>query len=280
MNDFAFELNDLRIEISFKSLSELRNLLSFCQQNNLLKLNLPCKNYLKKEFLLTSIKISREEYPDFNIIPHYSVAHQFSRNSKDTQKDLIQFIKFVEGLGCKEILLISGSQKKATLDSVKALNNIKNTPLYKDNVFFGVAFNPYLPEKLFEEELNRLKLKINSGLVSSIWFQFGTDFELLERRISLLENIISNCLYGNTTNPNIFLYGSIFIPSKMFLARFKFRPWKGVYCSPQFLESVDFANEIVVRILSVYKKYNIYPIVESNISTDSELKSLKNLVKL
>ena len=48
MNEDIFELTSIRIEISFKSFDELRHRLSFCQNNNIYKINIPCKNNLKK----------------------------------------------------------------------------------------------------------------------------------------------------------------------------------------------------------------------------------------
>ena len=38
---------------------------------------------------------------------------------------------------------------------------------------------------------------------------------------------------------NINLFGSLLIPSKQFIARFKFRPWKGVHISEKFICSLD-----------------------------------------
>ena len=52
MIDILFNLNNIRIEISFKSFDELRKILSFYQRNNLYKINIPCKNSLKKDFLI------------------------------------------------------------------------------------------------------------------------------------------------------------------------------------------------------------------------------------
>ena len=69
------------------------------------------------------------------------------------------------------------------------------------------------------------------------------------------------------------LFGSILIPSKQFLTRFKFRPWKGVYCSNEFLESVCFANKIIIEILKTYRHYNICPVIETNITTEDHLKN-------
>tara|TARA_B100000945_G_scaffold131247_1_gene104748 strand:+ start:71 stop:916 length:846 start_codon:yes stop_codon:yes gene_type:complete len=277
MKDLLFNLNQIRIEISFKSYDELLRILSFYQRNDINKINIPCKNSLKKDFLLNSIRISKEEFPSIDIIPHFSILHEFRRNRLNTQDALIKFLQVVKYLGCKEALLVSGSQKRSTLDSVSTLSFLKDNPLfYSEDFSIGVAFNPYLPSLLFEEEIIRLKKKLQSGLVGSIWIQFGTDYKLLNERIKMLKNIIDISIKKNSTKSNINLFGSILIPSKQFLARFKYRPWKGVYCSGEFLNSVDYANNLVKIILSTYKQNNIYPIIENSISKDDHLEILKN----
>ena len=277
MKDLLFNLNQIRIEISFKSSDELLKILSFYQRNDINKINIPCKNSLKKDFLLNSIRISKEEFPSIDIIPHFSILHEFRRNRLNTQDALIKFLQVVKCLGCKEALLVSGSQKRSTLDSVSTLSFLKDNPLfYSEDFSIGVAFNPYLPSLLFEEEIIRLKKKLQSGLVGSIWIQFGTDYKLLNERIKMLKNIIDISIKKNSTKSNINLFGSILIPSKQFLARFKYRPWKGVYCSGEFLNSVDYANNLVKIILSTYKQNNIYPIIENSISKDDHLEILKN----
>ena len=276
MEDTLFNLNKIRIEIYFKTFDELRKILSFYQSNNLNKINIPCKNNLKKDFLLESIKISKEEFPTIDIIPHFSILHEFKRNSANTQASFINFLHAVKYLGCKQVLLVSGSQKRSTLDSIKALSVIKdNTLFYNQDFSIGVAFNPYLQGCMFDEEILRLEKKLQSGLVSSIWIQFGTDYNLLKSRIEVLSNIISSTIKKSSKSSEMMLFGSILIPSRQFLARFKYRPWKGVYCSSDFLASVDFANNIVIKLLETYKHYNICPIIETNISTDDQLKKLK-----
>ena len=281
MSDILFNLNNIRIEISFKSFEELRNILSFYNSNNLHKINIPCKNNLKKEFLLNSIKISREEFPSMDIIPHFSILHEFKRNRLNTEDSFIRFLDFVKYLGCKEVLLVSGSQKRSTLDSVSALSYLKDSSLYYDSDFsIGVAFNPYLPIPLFDQEVERLEKKLKSGLVSSIWFQFGTDYKLLISRIDIVKNIISSTKINYPNISNIMLFGSILVPSKQFLSRFKYRPWKGVYCSREFLDSLELANNLIKKILITYKHYEITPIIESSISSLEHLKKLKNTLVL
>ncbi|WP_269616831.1 hypothetical protein [Prochlorococcus marinus] len=281
MKDNLFHLSDIRIEISFKSFDELRKILYFYQRNNLYKINIPCKNSLKKDFLLESIRISKEEFPNIDIIPHFSILHEFKRDRINTQDSFLNFLKTVKTLGCEQILLVSGSQKRSTLDSVYALSMLKDNPLcFNQDISIGVAFNPYLPGFLFDEELLRLEKKLQSGLVGSIWIQFGTDYKLLTSRIKILKNIISSTMKNNSKISNIILFGSILIPSKQFLARFKFRPWKGVYCSSEFLESVDLANKLISQLLLTYKDYNICPIIETNISKDDHLNRLRKTLIL
>ena len=279
MKDILFNLNNIRIEISFKSFDELREILSFYQKNNLYKINIPCKNSLKKDFLLEAIKIAREEFPNIDIIPHFSILHEFKRNRIKTQSSFYNFLQFIKNLGCKEILLVSGSQKRSTLDSVSALEMLKTNNFCSNNdIFIGVAFNPYLQGFMFEQEILRLEKKIESGLVRSIWFQFGSDYNLLKSRMQIIHNTISKAKHKDSKISKIKFFGSILIPSKQFLARFKFRPWKGVYCSDEFLESVDNANEQTIKLLQTYKEYEIYPVIETNTSTEYYLNNLKALL--
>ena len=279
MNENIFNLNNTRIEISFKSIDELRLLLSFYEKNNLYKINIPCKNNLKKEFLLNSIKIAREEFPALDVIPHFSILHEFKRNRINTLNSFIEFIKSVKSLGCNEVLLVSGSQKRSTLDSVSTLNHLKDNTFFSNSDFsIGVAFNPYLSSVLFEEEISKLEKKLQSGIVKSIWIQFGSDSKLLESRIDILKKLISLSDKAHSKKSNIILFGSILIPSKQLLARFKYRPWKGVYCSNEFLESVDFARNFIIKLLITYKKHGICPIIETDVSTIDKLNSLKSIL--
>ncbi len=79
----------------------------------------------------------------------------------------------------------------------------------------------------------------------------------------------------NSKIHNIILFGSIFIPTRQFLSTFKFRPWKGVYISNGFLESLDIANNLILNLLKTYKHYRIFPIIETKILTEDHLKQLK-----
>ena len=127
--EFLFDLNNIRIEISFKTHDELRKILLFYQRNNIYKINIPCKNSLKKDFLLEAIKITKDEFPKIDIIPHFSILHEFKRNMINTQDSLVNFIEAVKYYGCKHVLLVSGSQKRVSMDSVSALCMLKDLSL-------------------------------------------------------------------------------------------------------------------------------------------------------
>ena len=280
MKDILFDLNNIRFEISFKSFDELRQILNFYQRNDLYNINIPCKNSLRRDFLLNSIKISREEFPNIDIIPHFSILHEFRKNSLKTKNYLNEFLQVVKYLGCNQVLLVSGSRKRITLDSVSALNSFKENPLFSNSDFsIGVAFNPYLPLKIFDEEIIRLEKKLKSGLVTSIWIQFGTDITLLESRLKILKSLVLSSIKTNARLLDIRFFGSIFIPSKQFLTRFKYRPWKGIYCSREFLESVDLANNLVKKLLETYIQNRICPVIETKISNEDQLKSLNYLLQ-
>ena len=73
-------------------------------------------------------------------------------------------------------------------------------------------------------ERERIKKKFSSRLTKSIWLLFGTDIKLLEKEINFLkESVLNNSSHSKDKNVKIF--GSLLIPSKEFISRFKFRPW-------------------------------------------------------
>ena len=67
------------------------------------------------------------------------------------------------------------------------------------------------------------------------------------------------------------LFGSLFIPSKQFIARFKFRPWKEVYISEKCLYALDNFFDFTNDLVSFYKKNNITPLIESDFSSSEKL---------
>ena len=75
------------------------------------------------------------------------------------------------------------------------------------------------------------------------------------------------------------LFGSLFIPSKQFIARFKFRPWKEVHISEKFLYSLENFFGFTRDLVSFYKKNNITPVIESDFTSLERLDAVYSFLE-
>ena len=263
-------ISNLRFELSFKNISQLENKLNFCKLNNIKNINIPCKGLIKKELFNSTIKYISKNFNEFNVTYHYSLYHQYSKNKNKTYQDFLDFVKSSQTNRNYEILLVSGSNKKKNFDSIDALACLQKEKNLK--VKLGIAFNPYL-KKYYDvpSERERLESKISSGLINSIWFQYGTDIEVIKNEVSHLEKVVES--------KKLNLFGSLLIPSKQFIARFKFRPWKGVHISEKYLNSLDDFYNFTRDLVCFYKNNNITPVIETDFSTSEKLSSVHRFIK-
>ena len=270
-------INNLRFELSFKDIFQLEEKLKFCISNNINKINIPCKGVIKKEFLNQIIEYIGENYKDLDVIYHYSLYHQYTKNRNISYVEFLNFIEKCNFYKNNEILLISGSNKKKNFEVLDVLKNIKNEKSLEN--YFGIAYNPYL-ENYFglPGEKLRLKKKFSTGLTKSIWLQFGTDIKLLESEINFLKSFMNNSY--KSCNQNVKLYGSLLIPSKQFISRFKFRPWKGVYISNKYLNSLENFNSFTKDLIQIYIDNNICPVIETEFSSLNKLENIKTLLEI
>ena len=261
---------NLRFELSFKNISQLEDKLNFCKLNQIKHINIPCKGAIKKELFNSTIEYISKNFKDFNVTYHYSLYHQFSKNREKSYKNLLDFLKNSYSNRNYEILLVSGSNKKKNFDSVNVLNNIKKEKNLK--VKLGIAYNPYLKKYYnVSSERERFERKISSGLINSIWLQYGTDIKELQNEVTHLKK--------TTEYAKLNLFGSLLIPSKQFIARFKFRPWKGVHISENCLYSLVDFYEFTRDLVCFYESNNITPIVETDFSSSEKLASIKNIFR-
>jgi len=258
-------ISNLRFELSFKNISQLENKLSFCKFNKIKNINIPCKGIIKKDFFNSTIKYISKNYQEFNVTYHYSLYHQYSKNKEKSYQDLLDFLKNSYSNKKYEILLVSGSNKKKNFDAINVLSNIKKEKNLK--VKLGIAYNPYLKKYYkISSERERFERKISSGLINSIWFQYGTDIKVLQNEVTYLKNVAKD--------EKLNLFGSLFIPSKQFIARFKFRPWKEVYISEKYLYALDNFFDFTSDLVSFYKNNNITPVIESDFLSLEKLDSV------
>ena len=261
-------INDLRFELSFNDISQLENKLNFCKFNKIKNINIPCKGNIKKELFHSTIKYISKNFKDFNVTYHYSLYHQYSKNIEKSYQDFLDFIKTSNNSNTYKVLLVSGSSKKKNFDAINVLNNIKNENSLK--VKLGIAYNPYLKEyyNVFTER-QRFECKLSSGFIDSIWFQYGTDIKVLNNELRYLKKVMRN--------EKLNLFGSLLIPSKQFIARFRFRPWKGVYISENLLYSLEDFYEFTKQLILFYKENNITPVIETDFSSREKLDSINSL---
>ena len=129
----------------------------------------------------------------------------------------------------------------------------------------------------FEERI-RLEKKFSSRLTKSIWLQFGTDIKLLEKEIKFLkESILNNS--SKKDKKNVKVFGSLLIPSREFISRFKFRPWKGVFISEKYLNSLDNFYAFTNDLIKIYIDNNVCPVIETEFSSIEKLNYIETLFK-
>ena len=258
-------IENLRFELSYKNISQLENKLDFCKSNKIKNINIPCKGLIKKELFNSTIGYISKNFQEFNVTYHYSLYHQYSKNKEKSYKDFLDFLRNSYSNKNYEILLVSGSNKKKNFDAIDVLSILKNEKNLK--VKLGIAYNPYL-EKYYmvPSERDRFEKKVSCGFINSVWFQYGTNIKVIKDEVTYLKKT------ANIEKLN--LYGSLFIPSKQFIARFKFRPWKEVYISEKYLNSLKDFNSFTRDLVCFYKDNNIVPVIETDFSSSQKLDSV------
>ncbi len=266
--------SNFRLELSFKSIDELDKKIKFCVNNNILNINIPCKGVIKKTLLENVIEFIGTNYSSLDVVYHYSCNHQYALSIDNSYLGLFEYISKCIKYNNQDILLVSGTTKKQSFESLIVLNNLKK--IIKSGYKFGVAYNPYFPQRNdMDNERKRFLNKLKSGLIKSVWFQFGSDVNRLKSEIIFIKEELKK--YSEIHNYNISIYGSLFVPTKQFLARFNFRPWKSVFLSNEYLSSLDYADEITKDIAEIYSINNIFPLIETQCTS---LKDLENIYKL
>ena len=262
--------NNIRFELSFKNIPQLEKKLNFCRLNNIKNINIPCKGLIKKELFNSTINYISKNFHEFNVTYHYSLYHQYSKNRNDSYQDFLNFVKSSHSNRNYEILLVSGSNKKKNFDSIDALAYLQKEKKLK--VKLGIAYNPYLKKYYkISSERERFERKISTGLINSIWFQYGTDINVLQNEVNYLKKLAKE--------EKLNLFGSLFIPSKQFIARFKFRPWKEVYISEKCLSALNNFFDFTSDLVSFYKNNNITPVIESDFSSSEKLDSVYSFLE-
>lgn len=182
-------------------------------------------------------------------------------------------------MGIEKALLVTGSGQRK-IDSLAVLQEVARrqrtsaaAPGPSGGVALHVAYSPYAQD--LAAELLRLRAKLRTGVVGGVWLQLGSDVAALRRGLAELKRIAHEEDVGAE---QLELYGSVLMPSKQLLARFRFRPWVGVYFSDGYLTDVGTAMAITREVLQVYAAHGVTPLWESRIDKAADVAAIQALM--
>ena len=265
--------SQMRVELFFKNAADLRERVKFLQSYGISKFNLVNKN--KADPMEEWVDGIREVYPDANVCAHYSLKYnKIPRKGIEDQEQ--RFLEMMSTTRANEVLIVSGSGPKTMWNTVQVLKTFQNAESLTTTAQLAVAYNPYFPNpKDQEEEDNRLKEKLASGCVNKIYLQFGSDLQSLKRGLQFCQSTATECSPDN----DISIAGSLFLPTAKLIAQQKFRPWNGVFLSPEFLSGPDDASSILIEMMKIYQNYNVEFLWEApGIRTEKDMDLLIELV--
>jgi hypothetical protein len=206
-------------------------------------ISLPNKS--KSISILDTINQIQSINPKLTIIPYYSLKFHQAKTLDETAQEFLSLLEQLESLHIPETLLISGvpKPKYTTLDILSYIQNH-----YQDNYpHIAIAYNPFLSGEELEQENQLLQDKIKTGLISSVYLQIGIDIPTIQKAVTFIQSL----------QADIVVYISLMNPTPLRLAQFKYRPWKGVMVSQEYLASSQRAQEINQNLYDLAKKLNI-----------------------
>ena len=63
-------INNLRFELTFKDILQLKEKLNFCKLKSINNINIPCKGHIKKQLYNESFDYLQNNYDEFNFVYH------------------------------------------------------------------------------------------------------------------------------------------------------------------------------------------------------------------
>jgi hypothetical protein len=206
-------------------------------------ISLPDKS--KSVSILDTIHQIQAINPKLTIIPYYSLRFHQAKTLDETAQEFLSLLEQLIPLHIPKILLISGvpKSKYTTLDVLSFIQTH-----YQDTYpRIAIAYNPFLSGEELEQENNLLMNKIKTGLISSVYLQIGIDIPTIQKAVAFIQSL----------QADITIYISLMNPTPLRLAQFKYRPWKGVMVSQEYLASSQRAQEINQSLYQLAKELNI-----------------------
>ena len=252
--------NKHRIELFFKDPNDLKERVRFLHSHGFSAFNLVNKN--QKDTVEEWVRCIHDVVPTAHVCAHYSLKYNKApRKGVDEHQARLQ--AFFAATQSNEVLMISGSGKDSTWNTIRALESVRG---YAGEV--SVAYNPYFPDPKDQKmEDQRLEKKLESGIVSKVYLQFGTNLQRLRSALEVLKD------------HRVAVAGSLFLPTRKLIAQQKFRPWNGVFLSPEFLSGPDDAESVIIEMMKLYQKRSVEMLWEApGIRSDKDLKVVFDLI--
>ncbi|KAG7341974.1 photolyase [Nitzschia inconspicua] len=257
-----------RVELFFKDICDLKERVRFLDSHGFCSYNLVNKN--KADALNDWVQAIREVSPNANICCHYSLKYNKvpRKGPKEQEERLLSALQLSRA---NEVLIISGSGQKTAWNTVSALEAVKSASLPHSVPLLAVAYNPYFPEKQDQEEENhRLKEKLESGCITKVYLQFGSDLDRLRNGLEYLHKLKASKSFS--------IAGSLFLPTAQLISQQKFRPWNGVFLSQEFLSGPENAKAVLHEMVNQYRTNNVEILWEApGIRTEKDVKLVLEL---
>ncbi len=143
-----------------------------------------------------------------------------------------------------ELLVVSGSNSRKinVLNALEYLNSKDNRDF---SLIISVAYNCNSHDQI--KENNHLIKKLECGVVNKVYIQITDN----------VEKIITGINFIISLNPKLTISVCIFEPAKLSLAKFIFRPWKGVVLSNNFLSNFQTASSINKQNMELLQKFDV-----------------------
>jgi len=237
--------------------------------------NLP--NKVPKDPLLATADAICAGYGDsLDLCVHYSLKYNSERRGEETVEKFKAFLARCPTTVAHVLLVTGGAggggKPRKAMNAVTCLEQLqKDNYTIPQHIKLGVAFNPYYPTHM-DEELARLEAKLRSGYVSTIWLNMGSDTDKLQAALKSITTM------DVVVEKGVRLVGSVFIPSKALLNKFRFRMWSGLYLDELYMKDVEGAMSKTETILDIYEKHNVEPLIESAIRTEKDVQQLTALM--
>jgi len=276
----------MRIELFFKTPSQALATIGMLVRApvDISGFNLP--NKVMNDCTLQTARAIKEAFPSSqsvnrsttDLCVHYSLKNNPEKTIESAAGRLKNFLSDAQRAGASKVLLVSGGnggggKMRKKVNTVTCLQQLQHEGFkMPSGLELGVAFNPYYPTpEHAQEEFQRLQEKLDTRLVSHVWINAGSDVRALEAALVAFNDLRDNHL---PYLKDVRLIGSLFIPSKDLLNKFRFRMWSGLFLSERYMESVEGAMEVTSAIQALYARFGVEPLVESAIRTERELAQL------